>query len=34
MEIVSGAHSEHGEVIVSDYEKAIQVRTAFRTEIK
>lgn len=34
MEIASGDHLDHREVIGSDYEKAIQLRMALRTDIK
>ena len=34
MEIASGDHLDHGEVIGTDYEKAIQLRMALRTYIK
>ena len=34
MEIASGDHLDHGEVIGTDYEKAIQLRMALRTDIK
>ena len=34
MEIASGDHLDHGEVIGTDFEKAIQLRMALRTDIK